>query len=211
MNYFRNNNFDALGPIFTPIQKSLASLYILAVSQWYEIGLLAEEFKEDILLANQKLINPGLSENLPPNFWHQEVKNLVAIGILGTIYELRTYAINDPLCYKNMVLIDAAATHATFKMVPVVFIVLLGLSIMILSVLIEPLFSRIFMEFPATQAGAIAWNLNGLVQLFRLAMESTGIVSWDNGLIGSIPTTQNGMLMAVPDQHAGSRRVGERL
>ncbi|KAK6500250.1 hypothetical protein TWF481_010597 [Arthrobotrys musiformis] len=268
---FRHNQKKILDPIFTPAQRSLILSYLLATSQWYEVGFLAHLFGKDVLLANRKVVTIGRSAKLTPNFWHEEVKNLVTIGIIGTIYELRSYALGheapqyqvpqtkyiygqhsaapagalrditaghqykkrnlgidqdpygrphppisreDPFCYKNVVLIDASSTHTTFMMIPFILIIFFGLAIAILSVIMEPLLSRIFMKFSVTKPNAIAWNLDGLNQLFRLAMESAGIISWDKGLTGPTPTTENGMLMALPDQrgeYAGFRRVGERL
>ncbi|KAK6337435.1 hypothetical protein TWF730_002834 [Orbilia blumenaviensis] len=223
-NYSRShsNNFD-----FTDHQKSLTLSYITAASQWYDIGDLAYLWGDNILLANSKIIQPGLSADLPDNFWHEEVKGLMAIGIISTLYELRSYAqgknasiydtpeasiriidfVGDnkykdtnkgPICLDNMILVDVSATHSTIAVIPLLFMIFFGLGIITVSSLLVPLLSRAPSKIKDWQDDSI----RQLPNPSRRDEERGDTNKRDGGFNERIPDAPPMMMVEMPSQQS---------
>ncbi|KAF3940615.1 hypothetical protein ABW19_dt0209883 [Dactylella cylindrospora] len=222
---------------FTDLQYNLLKSYMIAAVQWYDVGRLAQIRRENLLLVADDLYN-GVAKQPKQTQWIDEIRNMMAFGMIGAMYELRAYATGigaevyrdvpqqddmeritmpeteDPICLNDYITVDAPLTHITFSLIPVVIIFAVGLVIIILSLVLEPILAHILVRFPKTRRAALVWRLDSTLQLFRFTMEAAGADKWDRGLIGSVPLTVRDEKMAIAVRAGRSvyfKKVGDQV
>ncbi|KAI0438894.1 hypothetical protein F4803DRAFT_554594 [Xylaria telfairii] len=178
------------------------------------------------LLSQRNLVN-GWQYNLESNQWQQDMSHLWDIMMAGHQSALldAAYGPTDPgvlmdwthytapglqkLCHKQKM---RSTLYASFSLLGLVFIFLVGTLLSLASYILEPL-SGILHKKGYHQYEHLEWSTNSTLQLQRSAYEALGRGTWAN-CTKTMPTTKEGeslsrrYLMERPKRsNAGPRRI----
>lgn len=197
------------------LQTDLLNSYLTVADRWYPLGDLAKLRRNKLLKAERDIMG-GESKGVSPGHWREELAHMIRFSLIGTMHELRLYASGlnaplfkdpniqtgelkrltgtppkdrDPICKQNLIIVNSPLEHVTLRRVSIILILSIGGFIIIVSLLLEPLYSTLLRVHPKHRIGILAWRLDNVLQLFRFTMESAGIDTWKTGLISDTPVT----------------------
>lgn len=106
------------------------------------------------------------------------------------------------MCKSQMILNPGGTMSFSVLGIGVIFIV--GIFLMLLSLWLDSITGYVRWKLQYDDYKRLQWGLDGMFQLHRLAYEAAGQGIWTGGA-DTIPVTQPGNLMGMPEFHADSR------
>ena len=104
---------------------------------------------------------------------------------------------------KSQIILSPGGT-ISFSVLGIGIILIVGIFLMLLSLWLDSITGYARLKLQYDDYKRVQWGLDGMFQLHRLAYEAAGQGAWTGGA-DTIPVTQRGDLMGVPDFHADSR------
>lgn len=106
------------------------------------------------------------------------------------------------MCKSQMILSPGGTM--SFSVLGIGVILIVGILLMLLSLWLDSITGYVRWKLQYNDYKRLQWGLDGMFQLHRLAYEAAGQGVWTGGA-DTIPVTQRGDLMGMPEFHANSR------
>lgn len=106
------------------------------------------------------------------------------------------------MCKSQMILSPGGTM--SFSVLGIGVILIVGIFLMLLSLWLDSITGFVRGKLQYNDYKRLQWGLDGMFQLHRLAYEAAGQGVWTGGA-DTIPVTQRGDLMGMPEFHANSR------
>ena len=109
---------------------------------------------------------------------------------------------DEEMC-KSQIVLSPGGTMS-FSVLGIGIVLIVGIILMVLSVWLDSITGYARWKLQYNDYKRVQWGLDGMFQLHRLAYEAAGQGAWTGGA-DTIPVTQRGDLMGVPEFHADSK------
>ncbi|KAK6357989.1 hypothetical protein TWF730_007343 [Orbilia blumenaviensis] len=176
---------------------------------FFPISYLVDNRGASLLLADAQTTN-GRSTNLSSEQWKLEVVNFMNIALAGLKMAIvrfgtgeqqqgpgyQRFLADSEVCKRRMIKFrDDTGRYTSYSLSGILIIIFVGLAIIVLSFLVEPIFERL----ARTSTGSMrekyeAWKQDELLMLYTASMERIGVGPWVMGKY-DIPISAPGVLM----------------
>lgn len=171
-------------------------------------------------LRASETVSDSTQIGLPNNQWMIEASSWFAITVakvqeipirwatgppyvpVGTMLDRASLPGDIQLCKSQM--INSPGGTMSFSVLGIGVILIVGTLLMLLSLWLDSITGYVRWKLQYDDYKRLQWGLDGMFQLHRLAYEAAGQGLWSGGA-NTIPVTQRGDLMGMPEFHANTR------
>ncbi|KAK6334040.1 hypothetical protein TWF696_002544 [Orbilia brochopaga] len=197
-------------------QSAIRALWLLAVP-FFPISNMVNLRGAAVLLADRLLQN-GVVTNINREQWKLEVVNWLKVAITGLKLSVvqygtgkqdrsaaKTFDVADegykpvqdtnPVCTSRLIKFRTSDAFVSYSLFGILVISLGSLVIILLSLIIEPIYSRMAKNPTGKLAVKYkAWKTDDMLHIYSVAMQQSGVGSWFTGK-WDVPVTNKGVLM----------------